>query len=123
VRLGQVTLFVADLQASRRFYGDGLGLEPVWEGPSFVLLAAPGAGRTGCRLGLHATDDPARRSAGVDLHLEVEDLDAAVQAAAARGVRFLGPAERRPWGARSAVALDPDGHRVELVAWDPGAAP
>lgn len=117
-QLSYVVLFCADLPASLRFYRDGLGLPVSGPAPgpeaSFVMLAAGGV-----RLGLHAGSQE-RRTRDVNLHFAVPDVEAAVAACTARGVRFGGPPTDRPWGARVACAADPDGNEVELVQWVAG---
>jgi catechol 2,3-dioxygenase-like lactoylglutathione lyase family enzyme len=125
MRLSQVTLFVRDLEASLRFYRDGLGLEPVVSSPRFVQLRPGGsAERDGCLLALHASDDhPERVSRCVNLHYEVDDLTVVRAACERRGVRFEGEPRREPWGAWTLRATDPDGNRVELVRWGPAAGP
>jgi catechol 2,3-dioxygenase-like lactoylglutathione lyase family enzyme len=115
MRLSYVTLFVADLPACLTFYRDRLGLPVLHESPRFVQLGAGGTA-----LGLHATDDPARLSRGVNLHFDVEDVDAAVRELQARGVVFHGEPRQEPWGARVARTQDPAGNEVELVTWARG---
>ncbi len=112
MRLSYVTLFVEDLEACRRFYGDGLGLALAHDSPSFVQFTTGAS-----TLALHAMRDPARLSRGVNLHFDVADAAAAAAEVSQRGVRIEGELRDEPWGARVARAMDPAGNTVELVQW------
>lgn len=117
MRLSYVVFHVSDLPASLRFYRDGLGLETEHDSARFVRLCTPGAGPAECLLGLHATSDPSSVTRGANVHFDVDDLDAAVRACAARGLHFADPPRTEPWGARTVRNADPDGNSVELVQW------
>lgn len=118
MRLSYVLLYVGDIEASLCFYRDGAGLQVVEAGPRFARLLPPGEGPDGCILALHLAGDPGRISKNVQLHFDVPDACAAQQEREARGLRFLGPPRRQPWGALVATAADPDGNHVEFVQWD-----
>jgi catechol 2,3-dioxygenase-like lactoylglutathione lyase family enzyme len=118
-------LIVADLERSRRFYGDALGLEEVPRPPNFtfagawfqvgddqlhLLLEADTTGRAG---GL----DPGPSAAvGLATHLalEVEDLDAAMVRLAQNGVALVGGPMPRGDGWTQVFVRDPDGYVIEL---------
>ena len=112
MRLSYLTLFVSDLDACRRFYGEGLGLSMLHDSPNFVRFTTGGA-----TLGLHATRDPARLSRGVNLHFDVPDVAAAASEVRRRGLAVDGDPQDEPWGARVVRAQDPAGNTVELVQW------
>ncbi|MGP1397740.1 MAG: VOC family protein [Inquilinaceae bacterium] len=125
-RLTMVTLGVADLDRSRRFYIEGLGWRPSDVASDSVVFIDAG----GVVLGLYGRDalaedigiDSAGRGfAGVALAHNVatpeavaEVLDQAVTA----GARLLKPAQDVFWGGHSGYFADPDGHVWE-VAWNP----
>ncbi|WP_181310455.1 VOC family protein [Nocardioides campestrisoli] len=127
-RLSFVTLAVADVSASRRFYADGLGWEPTLDVPGEVVMfrvadkvvlslwaAEAFEAETGARVAtgvvppLTLAHNCATR-AGVD-----RVLDQARHAGAAR----VREAVTREWGGYSGYFADPDGFLWE-VAYNPG---
>ena len=119
--VGAITLFVADLAASKAFYGDGLGWELAWEDSQSVGF---NAGNTIINLLLESeaadliTPAPvAPRDGGqrVMFSIFVENVDSALALLADRGIAsFNGPIDR-PWGMRTACVVDPDGYVWELA--------
>ncbi len=112
--LDYITLFVGDVQESKRFYQDLLGLRVLYESPNFVLLSAP----AGSKLGLHLAEGERGSKQTVNLHFRVADVDEAYARLSAQGLSFEHVPKRQPWGLRSAAFRDPDGYLVELVAPD-----
>ena len=122
-----LTLGVADLDASRRFYVDGLGWRPLLDaGEAVFLQVGPGL-----VLSLYGRADLAREAgtaAGpgppppVSLAHNVvreEDVPRVVaEMCAAGGVVVSGPS-RASWGGVTAYVADPDGFRWE-IAYNPG---
>jgi len=120
-RLEAITLFVEDLAAARRFYGEALGLELIakdavsalfsTEGPMINLLQAARAGE------LVAPRAPGGPGAGprAMLTLRVADVDAVCARLAAAGVALLNGPLDRPWGRRTAAFQDPAGHVWEVA--------
>lgn len=126
-RITLVTLGVADLQESIRFYRDGLDLpmddreadDPI----AFFSLA-------GTRLALFPHESLAedvtvspegRGFRGITLAHNVESkaaVDAVLDEAAAAGADVVKPARDADWGGYSGYFADPDGHLWE-VAWNP----
>jgi catechol 2,3-dioxygenase-like lactoylglutathione lyase family enzyme len=64
------------------------------------------------------SDDEGRALIGrfVGVPLEVADIFATHKFLAARGVEFVSPPEKQPWGGVLAHLRDPDGNIVTLVA-------
>ena len=110
-----VALAVRDLESSRRFYAQVLGL-PLWrEEPRIALHFGAG----GALLSFYAAADGERGPRGVRLLLAVASgIDTVCEELGRRGVRFEAPLEDRPIG-RSAMFRDPDGH--ELWVCQPSA--
>ena len=111
--LFMVEVRVADLAASRRWYVEVLGLEPVLDDREgrFLLLGA-GTGRVALKEG----DGPADRGA-VRLMFRVEDVGAACDRLVGLGVA-VGPITESAEGYREARLADPDGTPIRLFAWD-----
>jgi catechol 2,3-dioxygenase-like lactoylglutathione lyase family enzyme len=126
-RISFVTLAVGDLEATRRFYVDGLGWTPEVEVPGEVLMF-----RAGERLvlslwaepGFEAEVGPVRRGEGivpVTLAHNVateREVDEVLATARGAGAEVTGPQER-DWGGYTGYFADPDGFRWE-VAYNPG---
>ncbi|WP_408896241.1 VOC family protein [Nocardioides sp. R1-1] len=127
-RISFITLAVEDLDATRRFYRDGLGWSPELDVPGEVLMF-----RAGEHLLLSLWD---RR------HFEAEvgatmsgpgvapvtiahnmptpaGVDEVLAAARAAGAPVVHEAAQRDWGGYSGYFADPDGYRWE-VAFNPG---
>ena len=127
-RLSLVTLGVADLARSRRFYEQGLGWRA--SGASTAEVAFFQLGGVALALwGREALAADARLPAsgpggdfgGVALAHNVrtrEEVDAVLACARAAGGRVLKAGEDAPWGGCTGYFADPDGHLWE-VAWNP----
>ena len=129
----RLELFVADLDASIRFYERVLAFELQRREPDYASLRAddvilglgaiaklpdrdPGPGFTRSRL--HAD-----RGAGVEIVLEVDDLGAALDRVQRARHPLVETIRDRPWGLRDFRLVDPDGYywRVtESSGWLPG---
>ena len=123
-RISLVTLAVADLDATRRFYLEGLGWEAFMDVPGDVLMI-----RAGEHLLLSLWVEPhfeaevgeIRRGPGVapitiahNVATEAE-VDAVLETARAAGADPVVPAVRREWGGYSGYFADPDGYRWEIA--------
>ncbi|RIL06787.1 MAG: glyoxalase [Proteobacteria bacterium] len=120
-----LTLGVDDLERSKRFYRDGLGL-PQHESPPGVAFFA----LHGTWLGLFPRSDlahdagvPADRHgfAGFSIAHNVaspDAVDGVLAEAVAAGARLVKAGRHAPWGGYSGYFEDPDGFLWE-VAWNP----
>jgi catechol 2,3-dioxygenase-like lactoylglutathione lyase family enzyme len=111
VRFSLVTVFVEDPAALRDWYTGALGLTVSSETPRFVQLADH-SGRP-C-VAFHV-GRPIGGAEHVQLHFEVDDVDAEYERLRDSGASFDEPPEDKPWGWRVAALRDPAGHTVELV--------
>ena len=119
--IGAITLFVEDLGAAKRFYGEVFGLPVAFEdddsavfdfGNTIInLLKTTAAGELVEPAGV------ASREAGSRLvfTIEIDDVDAMCAELAARGVELLNGPMDRPWGVRTASFSDPGGHIWEIA--------
>ena len=124
-RLSFVTLGVADLGRSMRFYTGVLGLKRLndhadvaffelgrtWLAlyPRHLLAADAGVADDGAGFARFALAHNVRRP---------EEVDALLKAVAAGGAKIVKPAQQADWGGRTGYFADPDGFLWE-VAWNP----
>jgi catechol 2,3-dioxygenase-like lactoylglutathione lyase family enzyme len=121
----RLELFVDDLEASIRFYQRALGFRLVRREADYASLELGGA-----ILGLGpvaklpaGTDGPGFtrdrlagiRGAGVEIVLEVADVEAAFATAQRAQARIVEPPRDRPWGLRDFRVLDPDGYYLRIT--------
>jgi catechol 2,3-dioxygenase-like lactoylglutathione lyase family enzyme len=125
MKLHNVRLLAAQFEAMFRFYRDTLGIQPSHgeETGTYASFDLPGGSsialfrREHMAAAVGTTDRPADAAAQdrFALILEVDGLDARVDALATRGVAFLAPPRDMPdWGIRVAHLRDPDGNLLEL---------
>ncbi|HZT47418.1 MAG TPA: VOC family protein [Hyphomicrobiaceae bacterium] len=123
-QLSVVTLGVADLAASRRFYCDGFGWTPAFENAEigfyqmngFVL----GTWLTGALEADLQRTGLARPGAFTLAHnvARPQDVQAALDRLTRFGGRLLVPASAPPHGGLRGYVADPDEHAWE-IAWNP----
>jgi catechol 2,3-dioxygenase-like lactoylglutathione lyase family enzyme len=123
-QISVITLGIADLARSKRFYGEGFGWKPVFEAPGIVFYQM-----NGLMLGLWLTPDleadMQRRGLvrpgafalahNVATQAEVQPL---LDRLVAAGGRMLRVADAPPHGGFRGYVADPDDHAWE-VAWNP----
>ena len=128
MRLQHSGLVVSDLDRSRRFYAEALGLEEVPRPPNFTFAGAwfrlgddeihllAEADTTG-----HAgVPNPGPSAAfGLSSHLAfaVDDLDAACERLEENSVPLIGGPMPRGDGVIQVFFYDPDGYVLELFQW------
>jgi lactoylglutathione lyase len=120
-----VTIICADLEATRRFYVDVLGMSQVSR-PAFQF---PGLWFQVGNVQIHATQESPEAgkagwgdrggkvvSRGHHIAFRVDDVSEALQIAKVHGVRIASPLQQRPDGYKQLYLYDPDGHVVEMVS-------
>lgn len=127
-RISFVTLAVRDLDASRRFYLDGLGWTAALDVPGEVLMIQVGEHvvlSLWHETAFQAEVGPIGRGTGVapiTLAHNVptrEEVDHVLATARAAGADPVHEAVERDWGGYSGYFGDPDGYRWE-IAFNPG---
>lgn len=123
-RISLITLGVADLERSRRFYEEGLGWRAGYVSEEVVFFQAGGMVLALFPRAALAADarlvDTGGSFGGIALAHNVrsrEQVDAVLAEAAAAGAAILKPAQDADWGGYSGYFADPDGHPWE-VAWN-----
>ncbi|MFF5234238.1 VOC family protein [Dactylosporangium sp. NPDC000521] len=113
-----ITLIVSDLERSRRFYRDTLGLTELDSGDTAAVLAT-GDARVVLR---RVADMPPVDRRVVHLNLEVPDVYEAYERLREQGVDFVHRPRVVPQGEQlelcSATFRDPDGHAIALTKWE-----
>ena len=116
-----ITLFVEDLDATKRFYRETFGLPLHFEdddsavfqfGSTLVNLLKTTAAED---LIDPATVAPPDAGSRLQLTIEVDDVDATCAELRRRGVELLNGPMDRPWGIRTASFRDPAGHIWEIA--------
>ena len=108
-----VLLYTADADADRAFFRDVLGFGHVDAGHGWLIFRLPPS-----EAAVHPADEGAplwRETPGMvgaHLYLMCEDLEAEIQALAARGVKCA-PVQHERWGIRTALRL-PSGGELGL---------
>lgn len=119
--VGAIILFVEDLQRSKAFYGEVLGMGVEFEddesvgfkieGLAFIVLQVDRA-----RVQLQG-EPTATPGAGATAFLTTftGDVDALHADLDERGIHFFQTPTDQPWGVRTAYFKDPDGHVWEIA--------
>jgi catechol 2,3-dioxygenase-like lactoylglutathione lyase family enzyme len=127
-RISFVTLAVSDLEATRRFYVDGLGWEPALDVPGEVLMLQVGPHvvlSLWAEAEFEAEVGPIRQGPGLAPFTIAhncatrDEVDAVLATARAAGADPVETAVDREWGGYTGYFGDPDGYRWE-IAWNPG---
>ncbi|MGV2049991.1 VOC family protein [Agrobacterium salinitolerans] len=110
--------FARDIDRSRAFYRDRLGLKILQDFGSFVLFEGGFAIHEGRSLEetvwqiTSGTEEPYGRR-NLLLYFEHEDVDAAFRNIAPY-VELIHPVQKQAWGQRVFRFYDPDGHAIEI---------
>lgn len=123
-QISVITLGVADLARSRRFYVEGFGWTPVFENAEIVFYQMSGL-MLGTWLAQALAEDsrrpPAAGPGAFALAHNVatrEDVQPLIDRLSRFGGRELRPADAPPHGGFRGYIADPDGHAWE-IAWNP----
>ena len=119
--IGAITLFVEDVETTKRFYREVFGIPVHFADEVSVVFAFGGtlvnllkAGEASELIGPAVV---ARADAGarMQLTIQVDDVDAVCAELSRRGVELLNGPMDRPWGVRTAAFRDPGGHIWEIA--------
>ena len=132
-KLDHESFLVTDVERSRRFYSQVLGLREIprpshfdfpgaWltnDEHSFEvhLIGKAEAGRVAQTHARYRRDEMAR-GYGTHAAFEVDDLEAAIQHLRALNVEIVGGPRPRGDGVQQIFICDPDGHMIELFVWE-----
>ena len=119
----RVELFVDDTERSAVFYERVLGFVREYESPGYVAMRRGDARiGIGAAAGLpphHYFKQPAlaaARGIGVELVVEVDDVELACRIVVQARHPVLTPLRDRPWGQRDFRIADPDGYYLRITS-------
>lgn len=116
-RLYAVRVFVSDWDRAVRFYTETLGIPTTFASDDLGWAQlATGEGQLALERA-EPDDAEACELVGrfVGVSLEVPDIEATHETLVSRGVEFLAPPEKQPWGGVLAHFRDPDGNVLTLL--------
>ncbi|HET9871869.1 MAG TPA: VOC family protein [Propionibacteriaceae bacterium] len=113
-----------DLGSTIRFYVEVLGFvlvrdESATEAPYVALERGEVKIGAAARCRHHPDLDHRRPPTGVELVLEVDDLDSELDRVRSRGWPIEEELTRRPWGLRDFRLLDPNGYYLRITERNP----
>jgi catechol 2,3-dioxygenase-like lactoylglutathione lyase family enzyme len=117
MRLYGVRIWVSDMEAARRFYGETLGLKLEWDYGAVAgfEIGEPKAPQFIVELDDGSHDEESLVGRFVGCSLSVDDIEATYRDLTGKGVAFLGPPEKQPWGGTLAHFKDPSGNTLTLL--------
>ena len=117
-KLAQVGLTCRDLDRSRSFYRDTLGLPLLFEASAMMFFQLEGL-----RLMIGKEHQPGSPLGGSLIYFDAPDIDALGQALEVRGIKFTGPATVVQRTETHEIKLreffDPDGNALALMGMVP----
>lgn len=118
MRYTATLLAVRDMERSKRFYYEILGLEVVTDFGANVTLTGGIALQTAdtwSKFVRKTNDEIIFQSNAAELYFEEDRIDDfAAKLAAAPGIAYVHPLLEHPWGQRVVRFYDPDGHIIEV---------
>ncbi len=108
-----IALQVRDMERSRRFYVEALGLQQKALGPPHAIVFDTHPVPFAIREPLIPLDEANRLGWGVALWLNCDDADSLASQVEAAGAQIVQPLQDSPFG-RVFSFLDPDGYRITV---------
>ena len=111
-KLSVIMVVVKDMERSKRFYGEVLGLKPQHDSPEWAQFDAGNIS-----VGLHKESDRLKVEPheGMQFGFEVEDIQKATEDLKKKGVHFVREPHKEEFG-WLAIFKDPDGHHLQLYS-------
>jgi lactoylglutathione lyase len=113
----RLELFALDMEASVAFYTRVLGFELAGHEPGGVVLGIGPVAKLPEEGGYFGREIATlRRGLGVEIVIEVDDVNGWRDRVAASGHPILEPLRDRPWGLRDFRISDPDGYYLRVTS-------
>jgi predicted enzyme related to lactoylglutathione lyase len=116
-KLFAVRIFVTDWDRAIRFYTETLGMRATYRNDEIGWAQmATGEGQLALER-VDPSDQESKALVGrfVGVSLQVPDIPATYKILVERGVEFVAPPEKQPWGGVLAHLRDPDGNVLTLL--------
>jgi catechol 2,3-dioxygenase-like lactoylglutathione lyase family enzyme len=134
IKFAHNVVFVKDINVSKQFYAETLGINIILDYTVFVLFENNFAIHQAKELiqAIYKTDRPGldepQGRENMDFYFESDELDMAYQRLIDFNVEIIHPIEKQSWGQRVFRFYDPDHHIVEIgepsfVDFDGGGNP
>ena len=109
-KLSTIMVVVKDMERSKKFYGEVLGLKKKYDSPEWSQYDAGSV-----NVGLHAQSDRLHVEAhdGMQFGFEVPDIQQSAGELKKKGVQFVREPHQESFG-WLAIFKDPDGHHIQL---------
>jgi catechol 2,3-dioxygenase-like lactoylglutathione lyase family enzyme len=116
IRRAMPVLITDDPDRARAFYEGYLGFRVAMAEDGLLMLASRSTPTTQLIVAWESPTavDPEVR--GVDVSIEVADVDAAYAEAQGAGLEIVYPLRDEPWGIRRFFVRDPDGRTINIAA-------
>ena len=101
-----------DMDASRAFYADFLGLDVAMDMGFIMTFVSP----TNPTAQISVLRDDGSSTPVPNVSVEVEDVDKVYAEATKRGVEIVYPLTNEPWGVRRFFAVDPSGTILNILS-------
>ena len=119
----RIEIFVGDVERAVDFYERVLGFTTEHASPGYAAVRRGGAligiGAAAALPARHYFTQESlagRKGAGVEIVIEVDDVDAVLRTVEAAGQAVLTPLGARSWGARDFRIVDPDGYYLRITS-------
>ncbi|MQA75532.1 MAG: hypothetical protein GEU88_14525 [Solirubrobacterales bacterium] len=103
-----------DLEASRRFYVDFIGLAVAMDEPGFLMLFSTSHPTSELTVSSDEQREWDPNTGRTQMAIEVADVDASFAEAQRRGLPIAYPLTDEPWGIRRFFVEDPDGTVINV---------
>ena len=124
MKLGYTIIYVADVQATLRFYNTAFGLETQFihesgdygelaTGETVLAFASHDLGAANVPQGLRSLSEM-DKPAGIEIALVTDDVGSAVRSALQAGASLITDPVVKPWGQTVGYVRAPDGMLIEL---------